>query len=190
MKVVIAHERHPLRPAAEAAVRRVYQREYGAVVRSLPPVLVAGLDGTGDVMCAAGLRAAPYLSESYLPVPVEALLARAGGRPVARERVIEVCSLAAPRPGSAIALVRTVVDLCRVAGYDWAIFTTTDRLRVLLKRSGLPLLLLGPAERGRLPSAADWGTYYEHDPQVCAVHRTVAQLGRAATRAHRTVSRA
>lgn len=180
MDLISVDARHPLRPAVEAAVRAVYAREYGARLAALPPRMLAWADDGGNVLCAAGLRTQPFFSEFYLDAPVEDLLARAGGRPVARERVVEVSALAAPRPGAAAAFTRAVIDLCREEGFDWAFFTATQRLRALLRWMGLPLVPLGPACPTRVSSPADWGSYYLHDPVVCAVPHALLPQARPA----------
>lgn len=173
MRLILADARHPLRPTVEAAVRAVYARQYGATDPVLPPRLMAGLDADGAVRCVAGLRPAPFFSEIYLDEPIESLLTSVGGQPVARDRIIEVSALAAPRPGAAMALARAVVALCRRDGFEWAFFTATARLRVLLRRAGVPLVPLAPARADRVNEPRAWGSYYLHDPQVCAVHHAM-----------------
>lgn len=176
MRLILTDERHPLRPAVDDAVRSVYAREYGATIDSLPPRMLAGLDSSGAVACVAGLRRAPFFSETYLDEPIEAVLSTVGGQPVARHRIAEVSALAAPRPGAAVALLRGVIGLCRREGYDWAFFTATARLRALLRRSGIPLVPLVAARSDRVSTPDAWGSYYLHDPQVCAVHYAMPAL--------------
>lgn len=161
---------HPQRPRIEAMIAAVYAREYGAIVNEFPAHLAALIEKDGSVSCAAGLRFGTFFSEAYLDAPIENILARAVGRPVARSRIVEVTSLAGFRAGNALALVGHIVPHCRNLGHEWAFFTITDRLRALLRRSGLKCLDLAPARRERVSYPERWGSYYECAPRVTAIH--------------------
>ncbi|GAB6052832.1 thermostable hemolysin [Magnetospira thiophila] len=179
MNLLITPLGHPLRPQVEMIVRSVYQREYGAMVKDLPPLMLAAYDEQGSLTCAAGLRQAPFFSEIYLDETIETLLSRTGNHAVARQQIVEVSALAASRPGAAVALVRAVITHCREQGYEWAFFTATARLRVMLRRSGIPLMTIASAQSERVSHPEDWGSYYLHDPQVCAVHHAMPAVAAA-----------
>lgn len=161
---------HPLRPVVEEVIRTAFFREYGARLTVLPWWLVAEVDAAG-VACTASLRFANdgFFSERYLDEPVELLVARHAGTDADRATISEVGSLAALRPGSVTSLVRGVARLLQARGTHWAFFTATDRLRTLLRRAGIPLFELAPADPARIDGVSAWGGYYRHDPRVMLV---------------------
>jgi hypothetical protein len=70
--------------------------------------------------------------------------------------------------------LRHVVAFGERAGFDWAFFTATGRLRDLLERIGLSPLPLAIADPTRVANAETWGSYYASTPLVCAVNRGAA----------------
>lgn len=177
MTLILADQDHPERALLERTVRTVFLAEYGAHVPAFPKLMVASRDKSGEIGAVAGLRFAEdgLFSETYLDAPAEALLSQASGRPVNRLQIVEFSSLAAPRPGAALPLVGAAIRLCLAAGASHGLFTATNRLRALLRRTGLVCVDLGPARPERLTDAAAWGTYYLHDPRVLVV--SAASLG-------------
>jgi len=106
--------------------------------------------------------------EAYLDQPVEDEVARAFGRPFARDAIVEIGNFAAD---SAMAMV----ELWGAAANDLggsnevAVATLTAPLRRTFARIGIPIAILAPASPERLGEASDaWGRYYEADPRVCA----------------------
>ena len=95
--------------------------------------------------------------------------------PICRESIFEVSGLASRAPHRATQFLRYVVSYGELAGFDWAFFTATNRLRALLRHLGLAPLALTPADPKRLGDAQVWGSYYDAAPVVCAVHRTAAR---------------
>jgi len=176
---------HPLRDAARDLVRTVYARRYGAVVHEIPDRLIALVDTDGAPVCVAGVRLVceGCFSQAYLDEPVARALSRAVGSPVARTDILEVSCLAAARPGAAALLLRHVAAYARIHGAHWGVFTATRRLRGLIRAAHRPLITLAPALPARVPNPADWGSYYETGPWVCAVRddatAPVALLARA-----------
>jgi hypothetical protein len=160
-----------LRPPVEAHVRAIYGRTYGAVIRKFPRLMVADVDETGVVRCAAGLRRAAdgFFSECYLDSPLESQLGRLAAAAVGRNRIIEVTSLASGSACASARLIGDIVEYARLIGTDWAVFTITPRLKRLLCRIGLPVAVLGPADESRVANPADWGRYYETGPLVAAM---------------------
>lgn len=170
MTVILAEPDHPARPMLERAVSDVFLREYGA----RPPVFsrrLLGLVGPGGPQAVTGLRFAEddLFSDVYLDAPVEQALSSALGRAVRRDRIVEFSSMAAPQAGAALPLIVTAIRLCLAAGATVGLFTATRRLRLLLRRSGLGCVDLGPARPDRLRDADRWGSYYLQDPRVTAV---------------------
>lgn len=120
---------------------------------------------------ALGYRRAtegPLFLERYLDQPVEQALAPHYGPGLARARIVEIGSLAG---NSCMALFRLWTDTAQALGSeaDVGVAVLTASLRSMFARLGIPVHVLAAADPARLgPAAGQWGTYYAHDPQVCA----------------------
>ncbi len=173
MQLFVVSKGHALRSQVERFIADVYLDHYSASVEAFPPDLIAMFGSGGECICASGLRFAEtgFFSECYLDMPIEQALSEAAGRPVRRSSVFEVTGLASRAPRAATRFLRDIVAYGEVAGFDWAFFTATNRLRELLGRIGLPPLALAPADPKRLSNAEIWGSYYGAVPIVCAINR-------------------
>ena len=162
-----------LRARVEDEIRTTYWERFQARLNRLPRTLVASVSTSGIIECAAGVRFSEhdFFSECYLDLPVEIALQHRFGLPVQRNRIIEVCNLAGRKPGRSQSFIASFIEFAESDEFDWVIFTATKSLRALLERSGLRMTQLGRAERFRVANPSDWGSYYEHDPRVMAVHR-------------------
>jgi hypothetical protein len=162
-----------LRARVEDEIRTTYWERFQARLARLPRTLVASVSTSGIIECAAGVRFSEhdFFSECYLDLPVEIALQHRFGLPVQRSRIIEVCNLAGRKPGRSQSFIASFIEFAESDEFDWVIFTATKSLRALLERSGLRMTQLGRAERFRVANPSDWGSYYEHDPRVMAVHR-------------------
>lgn len=182
MSLLILDRRHPLRRAAETAVRRIFRHTYGAVIVDFPDLLAASVNVQGAPACVAGVRFGLDRSfcEQYLDEPAEKLLRRVAGGHISRDRIIEVTTLAGERPGHSLQLLRGIIALGRGVGMEWGLFTATSRLRSALPRLSLPLIALAPALRERVAQPGNWGSYYDTDPWVCAMPGRTDGTGRRA----------
>lgn len=169
--VILVPPAHPLRHEAEACIRAVYEQAFGARDFTLPHMLIAWADRDGRPLCAAGLRTAAYgfFSEVYLDAPIEQVLSVRGGRPVAREDVFEITTLASRRAEVSTAFLRALAHFGKGAGFSWSFFTATFGLRKLLAGLRIPAIELAPADPRRVADPGRWGSYYAHAPRVCAV---------------------
>jgi hypothetical protein len=158
---------HRLRPLVESTIRSAFRRDHGARLTTLPRWLVAKTDDAG-VICAASLRFAEdgFFSEHYLDQPIEQLIAMHSGDHPSRAVLAEVGSLAAERPGEVREMIGGIIRFLQARGTRWAFFTATARLRTLLRRSGISLIELAPADPARIDFVETWGTYYLQDPRV------------------------
>ncbi len=173
MRTIVIGRDHPLRRKAEFTIRQTYFEKYGAVPGPLPAMLVGVLTPGGTIPCLAGLRTAGegFFSQHYLDEPITEVAARLAGVPVPAESIVEVTGLVSRSP---LCTGRFVLELVRLGarhGFEWALFTATERLGRLLRRRGLPLLPLVKARRDRVPDPERWGTYYEDDPTVFLLRR-------------------
>lgn len=169
MNVLEVRLAHPLRPVVEEHITGIYRRAFGAEVTQFAPRIVAGLDAAAAVRCAAGIRsgAEAFHSECYLERPAEQAASAALSRPVHRSELLEFTSLACARPGDALNFISAVVDMGRGSGCRIALFTATAPLRKLLRRAGLTVIPIAPAEVHRVADPDVWGRYYDADPFVC-----------------------
>jgi Thermostable hemolysin len=177
VQILVVTQSHARRSEIERFIADVYRRHYGASLPAYPPTLIALIGRNGQCLCASGLRFAEsgFFSECYLDHPIEHLLAEASGAPVRRERIFEVSGLASRAPQRAAQFLRYIVAYGESAGFDWAFFTATTRLRGLLCVLGLPVLVLGDADKQRAANPHIWGSYYDGGPLVCAISRSAAQ---------------
>lgn len=172
MPFIKINRAHPLREEAEACIIGIYADQYDATLRSFPNLLVALVDDDGDIACAAGLRFQNegFFSEAYLDKPIERTLDPLWASAVTREQIGEITSLAGSKPGGCLLLVQHIIDLFRSQGVTWAFFTATERLRAILRRSGVPHLDVAEARIDNVDNPEQWGTYYDSHPRVVAVH--------------------
>jgi Thermostable hemolysin len=158
------------RAAVEGFVAEVYRRHFAARLQHFMPVLVS-LGGDGATNAAAGYRGAvePLFLECYLQEPIEQVLARAAGKAVAREHIVEVGQFAARRAGEGRRLMRALARHLVDSGFRWAVITATADLRRLFGHLRLCALPLATAQRHCIGNEARlWGSYYRHAPKVLA----------------------
>ena len=171
MRIEIIGRGHAARPSVEQLARTIYAEYYEAEIPSFPETMVGALDVAGRAICVAGLRSAQtgFFSEVYLDSPVENRLSELIREPVARDRILEVTTLAATRPGSTFALIDFVIAHALEARFRWGLFTATRTLRTMLGRGGIALIDVAGATRSDVSDPDRWGTYYDSDPRVCAL---------------------
>jgi len=162
----------PARAQVEAFIQGIYRERYGADVRHFSPTLVSLHNEQGDIVSAAGFRAAsqePLFLERYLDAPVQTRLAKLGYAAPMRTQIVEVGQLASNKAGSGKSLILQLAPILAAQGFQWVVSTLTEELRHLFLRLGIAPLALGMADPDLLGEAASgWGSYYEHHPVVLA----------------------
>ena len=158
--------------AAASLIESHFARTHGAAMTVPAITLAVAMSRSGAILGAAGLRlgAEGFFSQTYLDRPIAAELSDRCGRAVHNDEIVEVVSMACPRPLATLPLIRAITDEGRRQGRSWGLFTATGPLIGLLRHAGVPLMLLCPARRERLADAAAWGRYYDSAPWVSAVH--------------------
>jgi hypothetical protein len=161
----------PGREALESFVRRGFRETHGATVRSFMPMLIGLYDATGSVVGVAGYRSAelePLYLEQYLSEPIERAIARQRpGLLVFRAEVAEIGNFVCRDGEAAQAMVAVLAGLLRDHRHRWVAFTATRAVRGIMRRLGIRLAELGPADPCRIVATADdWGAYYNADPRV------------------------
>lgn len=162
----------PARAQVEQFIHSIYRERYGADVQQFSPTLVSLHNAQGDIVSAAGLRAAsqePLFLERYLNAPVQTRLAKLGYAVPRRTQIVEVGHLASNQAGSGKSLILQLAPILAAQGFQWVVCTLTEELRHLFLRLGLAPLALGVADPELLGTVASgWGSYYDHHPVVLA----------------------
>jgi hypothetical protein len=194
LSLYLANRESPHRAAIEAFIGERFAAQHQARIRHFMPCLLSLEDATGQLLGAVGLRCAasgPLFLEHYLDQPAEQVIAaRQVGHAPQRAQLVEVGNLAACNPGAARLLIVALTDLLVALGYRWVTFTGTLALLNSFQRLGLTPVPLGPANPACLgDEQADWGRYYDNQPQVMAGdiyagHQRLLQLGAYPRLAH------
>lgn len=177
----------PRRGEVENFIHNVFAKHYGASVTSFAPHLLM-LEQDDRIVAAAGWRAAngeALFLENYLDQPIEVVMGQMIGRPVVRERIVEVGNLAAEKTGGSLLVFNDLAYRLDRLGHEWVVFTATRELIGMLARLGMPLLVLGVADPARLGAdGLSWGRYYETRPIVVAgrLRQGLDRLGRTGGR--------
>jgi hypothetical protein len=177
MRFEILSRCHPERARAEACVRDVYDRHYGAHIDALAPYLAVLFKGDGGILCAAGMRLASdtFFSEAYLDGPAEMLASACLARRVVRGEIVEISTLAAVRRGSVGHFLSRFVTGTRAIGATTLLFTATERLRAYLRHNGVTVVEMATARPECVADLGMWGSYYDHGPMVCLTPDTLAR---------------
>jgi len=130
----------------------------------------------GELLAVCGLRHAEeskLFLETYLDQPVETVLSSSSGHTVARQAIVEIGNLAVAQRAHIRSLLASVSLYLHGTSKDWAVFTGNPTLRNSMAKLSFPLHLLAEAKLTALPEheRADWGSYYDEQPQVMAVCR-------------------
>lgn len=166
-------------------VRRRFAAEHDARIDHFLPRLF-GLWQADSPLAAVGMRAAirgPLFQEHYLDKSAETFLSRHLGQATTRGEIAEIGNLASQRPGLQHPLYLHLVDQLAAEGIAWLLFTATPEVQNGIRRLGLDLHPLMPADPTRLGAGqAEWGRYYDRQPWVIAgdlrrAHRNLIDRG-------------
>lgn len=175
----------PERAQVEAFIENIYAKTYGAVIGAHYPMLLSVRDTQGKILAALGFRSAttgPLFLEQYLDIPVEAAIAHAFEKPIARARIVEIGNLASAGHGAAVFLFVALMAYLDCQKFSHLALTGTKVLRGYFRKLGLDPRIMGLADPARLPDGGkSWGTYYATEPKliggdVCASYRQLQQV--------------
>lgn len=166
------------RNVIERFIAAGFLKAYGAHLSEFMPELM-GLYHDDTLVAACGLRPATtgtLFLEQYLDHSAENTLNSITGAGADRGKIIEVGNLAVSRAGFARHFVAWLTQHLHGIGMQWALFSAVPALRNNFLRLGIPMITLAPADPARLPgnARANWGSYYDQQPQVTAVHVATA----------------
>lgn len=183
----------PQRAEAEALVARAFLAAHNARIHHFLPLL-AGLQCKGQFQAVAGLADANQHSlfvETYLDAPIEAVVEKHLGINCQRHQIIEIGNLASTWKGSSLLLFVYLGELLYRLGYRWSVFTATPQVAKLLARLNFKPQAIADADPKRLPDkGAQWGDYYNTQPQVLLGDLTQAVETARNNRAYRAARRA
>lgn len=170
-RLICLHSRAlPERARVERYIEQAYSQAFNGRIRSHYPILISVQDRAGAIHAAAGFRLAgdhDLFLEQYLDLPVERAIAQGLGEAVSRSAVAEIGNLASASPGASLFLFLALARHLEGIGCSHAVATATRQLRRGFARIGFDTRVLARAEAERLTEgAADWGGYYERDPEV------------------------
>ncbi|WP_354070842.1 thermostable hemolysin [Caulobacter sp. 1776] len=170
--ISIHHLMRPERRRVEAYLEAAYAAAFNGMIRNHYPTLMSVQDGEGRIHAAVGFRFAAAESlflEQYLDEPAESAIARKLGEPVIRGGVAEIGNLGSDSAGASMFLFLALARHLDQNGCTHAVATATRQLRRSFGRVGFETQVLTRAEPSRLgEAAAEWGAYYERDPEVLA----------------------
>lgn len=156
--------------AAIDFIRRRFSLAHQARVSHFMPQLFGLQSEDGSLHGAAGCRRADsgaLFLERYLDVPIEQAIFERSGIQVERHQIVEVGNLAAEGAGTARTLIVRLTRQLALQGFRWVTFTGTQEVLNSFYRLGLAPQSLGLADPARMgESLADWGRYYDSQPQV------------------------
>lgn len=166
------HRRNsPERSEIEQFIRQQFQRYHQAEVHYFMPLLLS-LRCAGQLSAAVGLNSAakaPLFLEQYLSAPIQNILSQQSQQPVARQHILEIGNLVAGRSGSSLLLMVILSELIATSDFRWVVFTATHEVQSLLNKLNYHPIILAQADASKLANrSADWGQYYQHQPQVMA----------------------
>jgi len=172
LKLEILHEGDPERQEAIEIVSAVFNKAYGAELKTFMPHFIRVTDWDGKYKAVMGYRDAEHhklFLETYLDAPIEQLISRYLGFEVDRGSIVEVGNLAENQPGDARLAIIAATAYLRTAGYRWVVFTGVSKLRNAFRRLGLEPAELMEADKARLPEdeRRRWGSYYDDRPVIC-----------------------
>ena len=166
------NELSPGRTALEDYIRACFARSYAADVNVFAPLLLE-LRCAGSISGTVGIRpahSATLFVEQYLDRPAEQIVSATANGTVRRADIVEVCNLAALRPGACQLITLILAASLRHAGYRFALLAGTRQLRKIMTKQNFAMRELTDADPTRLGTAAEqWGSYYDTCPAVLLV---------------------
>jgi len=179
-KFELIGEESRLRAEVEQYVGDKFESSYGASLAQFLPLFLT-LRCSDNLSASAGVSlgaaSEKFFLEQYLDAPVEKELEQLCGESVSREQLAEIGNLVATTLGASRLMFIILASILNQAGYEWMVFTATKPLLRSLQKMGFETQVIAQAKPNRLDtnSSADWGSYYDNQPQVVAGRLSNAQ---------------
>jgi hypothetical protein len=169
---------HSDRIEVENFIAAVFDFAYGAHVKNFMPKLIALRDQNHQLMAAFGMRDASDSSlflEQYLDEPIENVISQNLNCNIQRSDITEIGNLAVANPRNAGILISHVIQHSINAGVQYCVATAHHTLQNGLIKGGVDVMPLSQVDPMRLPPGelANWGRYYDNQPQVVVVRQPV-----------------
>ena len=168
------------RAEVERYVGRKFESSYGASLTEFLPLFLT-LRCSDELSASAGIALGAttekFFLEQYLDAPVEFELERLEHEAVNRGQLVEIGNLVSTTLGASRLMFIVLASVLQQAGYEWMVFTATKPLRRSLGKLGFHTQVMAQANADRVAqtSSADWGSYYNNQPQVVAGRLSSAQ---------------
>ncbi|MGR6873756.1 thermostable hemolysin [Pseudomonas sp. HK3] len=168
-------ERSEDRSKVEEFLRNGFKKSFNANTQSFMPLIMETKDNNNRTSACFGIRNiqdSPAFLEHYLEKPIEQCISEVAKQPISRENVVELGSIIGSGKGAGGWLIIAAAAWLQGAGYEWGALTATNDLKKAFSKQGVSLLELADANQTRLPvnEIANWGSYYENEPVVYAIH--------------------
>lgn len=173
-------EESTLRAEVEQYTAYKFESTYGASLTEFLPLFLT-LSCSDKLSASAGIslgsESEKFFLEQYLDAPVEKELEQLCGESVRREQLAEIGNLVATTLGASKLMFIILASILNQAGYEWMVFTAAKPLLRSLQKMGFETQVIAAAKPTRLDrnSNADWGSYYDNQPQVVAGRLSNAQ---------------
>lgn len=167
----------PLRNQTETLIREQYSSVHNANVSDLFSNLFT-ISNESLMLGAVGFKGFDNRTafvEQYLDSPVEATIRQTMDVNPVRSKLVEVGNLAAKTINDAIRIIAFLCHEIHSRGFDYAIFTGIQSVRVALRRLHINYVEIQIADPRKLNiDTKSWGRYYDNDPRVMIVDVTYA----------------
>jgi hypothetical protein len=164
----------PQRKEAEAFIHRIFDEVHGANVKHFMPQMLCLKDSHQQLLAVSGMRSAEQevlFLERYLNAPVEEVIASHAKTEVKRNQVVEIGNLAVERPSYTRILMAALSAHLYSTDTEWIVFSALPVVRNAVAKTNHEMFVLADATLDKIApeDRADWGSYYDHQPQVIAV---------------------
>jgi len=169
MRIQIAKRNSRLWKSSVEFVQRRYMKSYNAVIEPSPEYFLMVLRPDDSIQSCAGLtfaKTSTLLSECYLEKSCQDTLSEIVNRPVGRDCIAEVGSVASINPvaGQILFNMLSVVTWCMGARY--LLCTSTPRSIEVMGLCNVKFNKICDADPQRMTAKAEveWGSYYDQTP--------------------------
>jgi hypothetical protein len=155
-------------------IQAVFYKAHGAQIKQFMPSALCLSDSQQNLLAVSGLRHAkntPLFLERYFDQPVEQMISHHFGQNVRRDQIFEIGNLAVARPYYTRALMSALSAYLHSTDAEWIVFSALPVVRNAVAKMDHPMFVLADAtiEQIAAQDRADWGSYYQHQPQVIAL---------------------
>lgn len=169
---------HHLRSEAERYIKDQFDEHFSAQVIHIQPYLLVMLDQKGGIKAAVGFDGNAdqgFFLDQYLEQPIQHLIAEKEATQVANDEIVEVGNLAISNNCDLLSFMFGIGEVLSSMGFRFLVCTGTNSIVKYLCLLEVQPIVIGTAKIERLSDAqqGNWGSYYDHQPQVMYGNLTV-----------------